>query len=108
MAIRTRHCGVEKHAVSLSRVLRLALRLHAPDPYPEHLRSALGSRAIVDAAVSLIRVQNRCSHETAIRLLHLASRHSNKRLHAIAEDILKHATAIPVLEPGTDVSDLHG
>ena len=88
---------VEEHAASLSRILRLALRVHAPDPYPEHLRSALESRAIVDAAVSLIMVQNRCSHENAIRLLHLASRHSDRRLHAIAEDILKQATgpAVP-------------
>jgi hypothetical protein len=96
--------SVERHAVSLSRILRLALRMHAPDPYPEHLKSALDSRAIVDAAVSLIMVQNRCSHDTAIRLLHLASRHSNRRLHAIAEDILRKATAVPVLEPGTDGS----
>jgi GAF domain-containing protein len=96
--------SVEQHAVSLSRILRLALRLHAPDPYPEHLRSALESRAIVDAAVSLIRVQNRCSQETAIRLLHLASCHSNRRLHAIALDILKQATTIPVLEPDNDGS----
>jgi hypothetical protein len=93
--------AVEEHAASLSRILRLALRLHPPDRYPDHLRSALGSRAIVDAAVSLIMVQNRCSHDDAIRLLHLASRHSNRRLHAIAEDILKRAREAPALDPRT-------
>ncbi|GAA3271740.1 transcriptional regulator [Paenarthrobacter aurescens] len=82
---------VEAHAGSLSRILRLALRLHAEDPYPEHLRSALRSRAITDAAIALVMVQNRCSRDAALRLIQLASRDSNKRLHEIASDILDRA-----------------
>lgn len=89
--------AVEEHARSLSRILRLAMRVHPSEPYPEHLRSALQSRAIVDAAVSLIMLHNRCSHEAAVKLLHLASRSTNRRLHAIAEDILNHASDIPVV-----------
>jgi hypothetical protein len=89
--------AVEDHARSLSRILRLAMRVHPSEPYPEHLRSALQSRAIVDAAVSLIMVHNRCSHDAAVKLLHLASRSSNRRLHAIAGDILNHASDIPVV-----------
>ena len=83
--------SVERHADSLSRILRLALRLHAEEPYPEHLRSALKSRAIVDAAISLIMAQNHCNRESALRLIQLASRNSNKRLHEIAGDILDRA-----------------
>ncbi|MCO4255076.1 GAF and ANTAR domain-containing protein [Pseudarthrobacter cellobiosi] len=92
--------AIEEHAASLSRILRLAIRVHASDPYPEHLRSALRSRAVVDSGVALIMVQNRCSHETAVKLLHLASRSSNRRLHDIAEDILRHASDIPVVTGG--------
>jgi hypothetical protein len=92
--------AVEDHARSLSRILRLAIRVHPSEPYPEHLRSALQSRAIVDAAVSLIMVHNRCSHDSAVGLLHLASRSSNRRLHAIAGDILNKASEIPVVTPG--------
>jgi GAF domain-containing protein len=82
---------VERHAASLSRILRLALRLHAEDPYPEHLRSAFKSRAIVDAAIALIMMQNHCNRESALRLIQVASRNTNKRLHEIAADILDRA-----------------
>jgi GAF domain-containing protein len=89
--------AVEDHAKSLSRILRLAIRVHAPEPYPQHLRSALRSRAIVDSAVSLIMVHNRCGREAAVELLQLASRSSNRRMHEIAQDILRNASDIPVV-----------
>lgn len=85
--------AVERHTESLSRILRLALRLHTPDPYPEHLKAALESRAVVDAAISLIMIQNSCNRESAMRLLHLASRNSDMRLHVIAEDMLSRSGA---------------
>jgi GAF domain-containing protein len=94
--------AVEDHAKSLSRILRLAMRVHSPEPYPEHLRSALRSRAIVDSAVSLIMVHNRCSHEAALELLQLASRSTNRRMHDIAQDILRNASGIPVITGETD------
>lgn len=89
---------VELHAASISRILRLALRVHPPELYPEHLRAALKSRAVVDAAVALIMVQNRCSREKSMELLHLASRASDTKLHAIAADILQGA-ALPSADP---------
>jgi GAF domain-containing protein len=94
--------AVEEHAKSLSRILRLAMRVHAPEPYPQHLRSALRSRAIVDSAVSLIMVHNRCSREAAVELLQLASRSSNRRMHDIAQDILRNVSDIPVVSGGGD------
>lgn len=89
---------VELHAASISRILRLALRVHPPEIYPEHLRAALKSRAVIDAAVALIMVQNRCSREKSMELLHLASRASDAKLHAIAADILQGA-ALPSADP---------
>jgi hypothetical protein len=84
---------------SISTILRIALRLHAPQPYPEHLRSALRSRAVVDAAVSLIMLQNRCGRDHAMELLQLASRTSDRRLHEIAADILDRANDGPPVPP---------
>lgn len=69
-----------------------------PEIYPERLRSALKARAIIDAAVSLIMVQNRCSREQAMELLHLAARASDSRLHGIATDILQ-AAPLPTQRP---------
>lgn len=89
---------VERHAASISRILRLALRVHPPEIYPEHLRSALKSRAVIDAAVALIMVQNRCSREQSMELLHMASKASDTKLHAIAADILQGA-ALPKANP---------
>ena len=79
---------VQEHADNISKTLRLALRLHVPEPYPEHLRSALQSRSVVDAALSLIMLQNRCGRDRAMELLQLAARNSSRRLHDIATDIL--------------------
>ncbi|MCT9625984.1 GAF and ANTAR domain-containing protein [Pseudarthrobacter equi] len=83
--------AVEEHAASISRILQLALRLHSADPYPEHLRAALESRAVVDAAVALIMLQNNCSRDVALEILLVAARNSNERLHVIAQDLLKRA-----------------
>lgn len=80
---------VQRHAGSISRILRLAMRLHAPDVYPEHLRAALKSRAIVDAAVSLIMLQNRDGRENAMELLNLAAKDSNRKIQDIARDIIQ-------------------
>lgn len=90
--------AVERHAASISRILRLALRVHPPEIYPEHLRSALKSRAVIDAAVALIMIQNRCSREQAMELLHLAARANDSRLHSIASDILQGAS-LPSADP---------
>lgn len=89
---------VEQHAVAISRILRLALRVHPGEAYPDHLRSALKSRAIIDAAVSLIMIQNRCSRDQAMELLHLAALASDVKLHAMAADILR-SVALPSHSP---------
>ncbi len=79
---------IERHAVSISRILRLALRVHSPGAYPDHLRHALQSRAVVDAAVSLTMVQTRGGREQALEVLRRAAQDSNRTVHDIAQDIL--------------------
>jgi hypothetical protein len=69
-------------------------------PSPGGLPSALEPRATMDAAVSLIMLQNRCSHDSADQLMHFAACDSNRGLNAIAQDILKQA-ATDVHRDGT-------
>jgi GAF domain-containing protein len=77
-----------QHAASMSRILRIALRLHGADVHPKHLRAALKSRAVVDAAVSLIMLQHRGGRDGALEILRLAATSSNRKMHAIAHDIV--------------------
>lgn len=83
--------AIERHAESMSRILRLALRLHPHDPYPDPLRSTLKQRATVDAAIAVIMMQNRCSRDVALKLIYVASRNSASGLQEIAADILANA-----------------
>jgi AmiR/NasT family two-component response regulator len=82
---------LEQHAAAMSRVLRIALRLHGTDIHPEHLRAALKSRAVVDAAVSLIMLQQHGGREDALQILQLVAKSTNRRMHDIATDIVRGA-----------------
>jgi GAF domain-containing protein len=79
----------EQHAAAMSRVLRIALRLHGAEIHPEHLRAALKSRAVVDAAVSLIMLQQHGGREGALEVLQLAAKSANRRMQDIATDIVR-------------------
>lgn len=79
---------VEDQAASMSRILRLALRLHAPEVFPEDLRAALKSRAVVDAAIALVMLQARGSRDGALELLQAAAKSGNRRIQEIAQEIV--------------------
>ncbi|MFJ4265204.1 GAF and ANTAR domain-containing protein [Paenarthrobacter nicotinovorans] len=85
--------AVEAHAASISKTLRLALRLHGSN-VPDHLTSVLQSRAVVDAAVSLIMVQNHCSRQQAMDLLHVAALNNSRRIRDIATEILQGSASV--------------
>ncbi|MFF2028701.1 GAF and ANTAR domain-containing protein [Arthrobacter sp. NPDC058192] len=80
--------AVESYAVPLSRILRLALRVHRLETIPEGLHAALQSRAVIDAALSLIMAQTRGSREDAAALLHEMALSNKQQLKQIAADIL--------------------
>ena len=88
---------VQEYASSISNILRLALRVHSAPPYPEHLRSALQSRAVIDAAVALVMAQNRSSHDQALALISRAATIQGTRMHDIAADII--AGSAPEIVP---------
>lgn len=92
---------LEQHAASMSRILRIALRLHAVEVHPEHLRAALESRAVVDAAVALIMLQHRGGRDGALDILRLGAKSSNRKIHEIARDIVRHVDpSLAGTEPG--------
>jgi GAF domain-containing protein len=82
---------LEEHAAAMSRVLRIALRLHGAEIHPQHLRAALKSRAVVDAAVSLIMLQLHGGRDGALEVLQLAAKSGNRRMQDIATDIVRGA-----------------
>lgn len=86
--------SIEEHAQSISRILRIALRVHPaldPEAYPDKLREALRSRATIDAALALVMVHTRSSRDAAISLLHDAAQARNVRLRLVAADIVNGA-----------------
>jgi hypothetical protein len=86
--------SIEEHSQSISRILRIALRLHPhldPEAYPDKLREALRSRATIDAALALVMVHTRSSRDAAISLLHDAAQARNVRLRLVAADIVNGA-----------------
>ncbi|MET3932699.1 GAF and ANTAR domain-containing protein [Arthrobacter sp. OAP107] len=91
--------AVESYSASLSRILRLALRVHRLPAPQDGLHTALQSRAVIDAALSLVMAQTRGSREEAAKLLHEMARSSKQQLKQIANDILNGA-ALP--DPSAD------
>jgi GAF domain-containing protein len=91
--------AVESYSASLSRILRLALRVHHLPAQQDRLHTALQSRAVIDAALSLVMSQTRGSREEAAKLLHEMAQSSKQQLKQIATDILNGA-ALP--DPSTD------
>ncbi|MFE4837259.1 GAF and ANTAR domain-containing protein [Arthrobacter sp. NPDC056691] len=83
--------AAETYASSLSRVLRLALRVHRLALLPEGLHGALQSRAVIDAALSLVMAQTRGSREEAAAVLHQMALSNKQQLKQIATDILNGA-----------------
>lgn len=58
----------------------------------DHLRSALESRPIIDAACGVIMAQNKCSYEAAFGILAKASSHRNIKVRLVAEGILRNVS----------------
>lgn len=70
---------VEALAASFSGILRLALRIHPLDPTGSSISAEMDSRAVIDAAVGLLMLQDRCSREEAFgRLGRLAWDHQSR------------------------------
>src|SRR6476661_6599891 len=72
----------------ISQALRLAVRFSLHTDSATNLRATLESRTVIDIAVGIVMAQNRCSQETAVRILTAASSHSNVKLRDIGASLV--------------------
>jgi hypothetical protein len=76
------------YAREISQALRLAVRFSLHTDSATNLRATLESRTVIDIAVGIVMAQNRCSQETAVRILTDASSHSNVKLRDVAASLV--------------------
>lgn len=88
----------------ISQALRLAVRFSLQTDSATNLRATLESRTVIDTAVGIVMAQNRCSQETAARILSDASSNGNVKLRDIAASLVHSvggaATRTHFEEPG--------
>lgn len=72
--------------------LRLVIRIEALEQLNADLKTAMGTRTIIDLACGAIMSQNRCTQEEAFKILTSASSHRNEKLHTVAAGIITNLT----------------
>lgn len=79
---------VETYSYHASKALRLAVRISQLAEAKTNLTAALESRTTIDLATGAIMAQNRCSQETAMTILKIASSTRNVKLRDIAASVV--------------------
>lgn len=80
--------GLDDYAYHASKALRLAVRISQLAEAKSNLAAALESRTTIDLATGAIMAQNRCSQETAVRILKIASSTRNAKLRDVAASVI--------------------
>ena len=68
----------------------------------DHLRAALGSRAVIDQAIGIIIGQQHCTPTAAFAALRKISQTRNVRLHVVADELVQGAVHPPPDAPTPD------
>ena len=76
------------YAENASKTLRLALRIAHLTDARNNLTAAMVSRTTIDVATGIIMAQNRCSQESAFKILRSASNTRNVKLRDVATRIV--------------------
>jgi GAF domain-containing protein len=79
---------VEAYAYHASKALRLAVRISQLAEAKANLVAAMESRTVIDLATGALMAQNRCSQETAMKILKIASSTRNVKLRDIAASVI--------------------
>jgi GAF domain-containing protein len=79
-------------ASQASGALTLALRMASCNELNDQLRSSMASRAIIDQALGVIMVTERCPHDRALAKLKRASQNTNVKIRDLAARIVTDAT----------------
>lgn len=78
----------EAYAGEASKALRLAVRIAQLTDDRANLVAAMESRTTIDIAVGTIMAQNRCSQESAMKILRIASSSRNMKLRDVAAAVV--------------------
>jgi len=78
-----------------SRAMLLAVRQARQLQLTEDLRTAMGSRRVIDQAIGVIMAQNRCTSDEAFAVLRRASQHRNIKLRQVAADVVTSVSGQP-------------
>jgi GAF domain-containing protein len=93
---------VETYSYHASKALRLAVRISQLAEAKAHLIAAMESRTTIDLATGIIMAQNRCSQETAQKILRIASNTRNVKLRNIAASVVASVSQDPTVRTHFD------
>lgn len=79
---------VQSYAYHASKALRLAVRISQLAETKTNLLAAMETRTTIDLATGAIMAQNRCSQETAMKILKIASSTRNIKLRDLAATVV--------------------
>lgn len=101
---------VEAYSYHASKALRLAVRISQLAEAKTNPTAAIESRTIIDLATGAIMAQNRCSQDTAIKILKIASSTRYVKLRDIAASVVASLSQDPTVRPYCDACllGLHG
>jgi GAF domain-containing protein len=94
--------NVESYAYHASKALRLAVRISQLAETKSHLIAAMESRTVIDLAAGAIMAQNRCSQESAMKILKIASSTRNVKLREIAASVVASLSQDPKIRTHFD------
>jgi GAF domain-containing protein len=86
---------VETYSYHVSKALRLAVRISQLAEAKTNLIAAMESRTTIDLACGAIMAQNRCSQDTAMKILRIASNTRNVKLRDIAASVVASVSQDP-------------
>jgi GAF domain-containing protein len=95
--------NVESYAYHASKALRLAVRISQLAETKSHLIAAMESRTVIDLAAGAIMAQNRCSQETAMKILKIASSSRNVKLRDVAASVVASLSQDPRVQTHFEV-----
>lgn len=81
------------------RAIGLVSQLVEQEQHVEQMRTALGSRSVIDQALGIIMSQSKCDADEAFVVLRRASHNRNLKLRAVAVEIVERASGKPVATP---------
>jgi hypothetical protein len=69
------------------------------EQHVEQMRTALGSRSVIDQALGIIMSQSKCDGDEAFVILRRASHNRNLKLRTVATEIVERASGKPLVKP---------